>query len=127
MRAKIVEIRENGILHVVGFKVGTQILYMMSLELNSVKIGSFVELSIKPLNIALAKEGCEKISFVNELTSVVVEIKEDELLSSVIVEFEGNLLESVLLKESIKKLELEKGQEVKLLIKANDISIKMVL
>ncbi len=127
MRAKIVEIRENGILHVVGFKVGTQILYMMSLELNSVKIGSFVELSIKPLNIALAKEGCEKISFVNELTSVVVEIKEDELLSSVIVEFEGNLLESVLLKESIKKLELEKGQEVKLLIKANDISIKRVL
>ncbi len=127
MRAKIVEIRENGILHVVGFKVGTQILYMMSLELNSVKIGSFVELSIKPLSIALAKEGCEKISFVNELTSVVVEIKEDELLSSVIVEFEGNLLESVLLKESIKKLELEKGQEVKLLIKANDISIKRVL
>ena len=127
MRAKIVEIRENGILHVVGFKVGTQILYMMSLELNSVKIGSFVELSIKPLSIALAKEGCEKTSFVNELTSVVTEIKEDELLSSVIVEFEGNLLESVLLKESIKKLELEKGQEVKLLIKANDISIKRVL
>ena len=68
-----------------------------------------------------------KTSFVNELTSVVVEIKEDELLSSVTVEFEGNLLESVLLKESIKKLELEKGQEVKLLIKANDISIKRVL
>jgi len=125
--AEIVEIRENGILHVVGFKVGTQKLYMMSLELNSVKIGSFVELSIKPLSIALAKEGCRKTSFVNELTSVVVEIKEDELLSSVTVEFEGNLLESVLLKESIKKLELEKGQEVKLLIKANDISIKRVL
>ncbi len=127
MIAEIVEIRENGILHVVGFKVGTQKLYMMSLELNSVKIGSFVELSIKPLSIALAKEGCRKTSFVNELTSVVVEIKEDELLSSVTVEFEGNLLESVLLKESIKKLELEKGQEVKLLIKANDISIKRVL
>ncbi|WP_458700126.1 molybdopterin-binding protein [Sulfurospirillum sp. 1307] len=125
--AKIIDIKENDSLHVVWFELNHQKFCMMSLELHDVKIGAKVVLSIKPLNIALAKGDTSKISFINELKAKVVSIEEGELLLSVRLDFEGNLFESVLLRESKNKLDLKEGDEVVMLIKANEISIKEVI
>lgn len=127
IEATITGIENSGVLHIVEFATQEQSLYMMSLELSNVQIGSRVKLAVKPLNIAIAKRFSGSFSFSNKLIATITKIDLGELLCSIRVDFNGLELESIITKRAIENMHLKVNDSVVLFIKASDISIQEVL
>ena len=115
-------------LNIVEFDFIGTILKMMSLDLNSdVQIGKKVKLSVKPTNISLAKKISGEISLSNQIIATIQDIENGELLSSISLKTNDFLLESIITVDSAKRMNLQIGNEVIILIKASDLSIEEVL
>ena len=127
VKANITNIESANNLHIVEFTVKDQKLYMMSLELPNLKAGDRVNLAVKPMNIALAKRFSGSFSFSNKLFATIIDIEIGQLLCSVILDFNGTNLESIITKRVINDMHLKVGDTVVLFIKASDISIKEIL
>jgi molybdopterin-binding protein len=115
-------------LNIVEFDFQGLKLKMMSLDLNAhVQIGKRVVLTIKPTNIALAKNITGDLSFSNQIVATIDTLIMGELLSSVTLKTKDILLESIITVSSAKRMNLQINDEVIMLIKASDISILEVL
>ena len=101
---------------------------MMSLELNKdLKIGSKVELLVKPTSVAISKKYIENISLSNQALAKIVAVENGELLSSLSLQINDTIIESIITKESSQRLDLQKGDIINILIKASDLSIYRIL
>lgn len=127
IEATITSIENSDILHIVELNVDKQSLYMMSLELPNIQIGSQVRLGIKPMNIAIAKRFSGSFSFSNKLFATIKDIHIGELLCSVRVDFNERELEAIMTRRAIQDMHLKVDDTVVLFIKASDISISKVL
>lgn len=125
--AKITQIENSENLHIVEFEVQNDVLYMMSLELPNIKVGTNVKLAIKPMSIAIAKRFSGSFSFSNRLFATVKNIELGELLCSVKVDYKGKELEAIMRKNAIKNMHLRVGDTIVLFIKSSDVFIKEVL
>jgi molybdopterin-binding protein len=126
--ATITNIESVDSLNVVSFDCNGYLLKMMSLELDeSVKIGVEVSLGIKSTSIGIAKDSSTLLSYSNQLDVVVQEIDNGLLLSSIKLSFDSYILESIITRDSTKKMDLKIGERVLALIKANDISIVEII
>lgn len=115
-------------LNIVNFEFSNQTLSMMSLDLSDdIKIGTKVKLITKPSYIAIAKEFSGILSYSNQLKAKIIELENGKLLSSVKLQIEEFLLESIITFESSKKMDLKVGDEVTAFIKASELSILKVL
>ena len=115
-------------LNIVNFDFSDQTLSMMSLDLSDdIKIGTKVKLITKPSYIAIAKEFSGILSYSNQLKAKIKELENGKLLSSVKLQIEEFVLESIITFESSKKMNLKVGDEVTALIKASELSILKVL
>ena len=111
-------------LHKVSFAFGKQHVKMVSLELDSsLQIGSEVKLSIKSTNIAIAKKLAGQISVLNQLDAKIVRVNNGGLLSSIGVDIEGVLFESLISLEASLVMELSVGDEVLVLFKGSEVSL----
>lgn len=125
---KITKIQSVENLNIVYFDFYGQNLSMMSLDLNEkVKIGCEVILTAKPTHIAIAKEFSGDISYSNQLAAKILEINNGELLSSIKLSTADATFESVITKNSSTRMNLKKGDNVTLFIKASELSIKEIL
>ncbi len=110
------------------FAFANQTLVMLGLELaQGVKLGSEVELSVKPTHVAIGKEFHGDISFSNQLPAKIIEIDNGTLLSSVKLASSDALFESIISLERSQKMDLKVGESVTLFLKASDLYIKKVL
>jgi len=126
--ATIQKIQEYDSLHIVDFDFQGQCLTMISLELGeNLMVGKRVELTLKPTHIALGKNISGTLSFANVINAKVDSFENGVLLSTVKLLVEEVVLESIVTVESLKKMSLQKGSEVSLLIKASELSIARVL
>ncbi len=115
-------------LNIVKFDFSSNILTMMSLDLNSdIKIGTKVNISIKPTHIALAKDFNGVLSYDNQIKANIIEINNGKLLSSIKLLVNDEILESIITKESALNMDLKVEDEVTVLIKASELSIQEVL
>ncbi len=115
-------------LNIVEFDFQGLKLKMMSLDLNAnVQVGKRVVLSIKPTNIALAKNITGDLSFSNQIVATIDSLIMGELLSSVVLKTKEILFESIITVSSAKRMNLQQNDEVIMLIKASDVSILDVL
>ena len=115
-------------LNIVNFDFSNQTLSMMSLDLSDdIKIGTKVKLITKPSYIAIAKEFSGILSYSNQLKAKIIELENGKLLSSVKLQIEEFVLESIITFESSKKMDLKVGDEVTAFIKASELSILKVL
>ena len=115
-------------LNIVKFDFSNQTLSMMSLDLSDdIKIGTKVKLITKPSYIAIAKEFSGMLSYSNQLKAKIIELENGKLLSSVKLQIEEFVLESIITFESSKKMDLKVGDEVTAFIKASELSILKVL
>ena len=115
-------------LNIVKFDFSGQTLSMMSLDLSDdIKIGTKVKLITKPSYIAIAKEFSGILSYSNQLKAKIKELENGKLLSSVKLQIEEFVLESIITFESSKKMDLKVGDEVTAFIKASELSILKVL
>lgn len=128
MIARVKDIKTIDSLNIVEFDFNNITLKMMSLELNKdLKIGSKVELLVKPTNVAISKKYIEDISLSNQTLAKIVDIENGELLSSISLQINDTFIESIITKSSSIKLDLKKDDIVNILIKASDLSILRVL
>ena len=126
--ATIKKINSVDNLNIVEFDFNNITLKMMSLELHKeVKLESKVKLLVKPSNVIISKNYIEDISLSNQTLAKIVAIENGELLSSISLEIGDTTFESIITKESSKRLDLQEGNIVNILIKASDLSILRVL
>ena len=126
--ATIKKIQSIDNLNIVEFEFDGLTLKMMSLDLNDdVKIGKKVELSVKPSNISIAKNLIGEISLSNQIVATIQSLENGQLLTSVILKINDTLLESIITVDSSKRMNLQIGEVVTILIKASNLSIAEVL
>ncbi|AXX88540.1 transporter [Arcobacter suis] len=126
--ATIKKINSVDNLNIVEFDFNGLTLKMMSLDLNDdVKIGKKVELSVKPSNISIAKNLIGEISLSNQIVATIQSLENGQLLTSVILKINDTLLESIITVDSSKRMNLQIGEVVTILIKASNLSIGEVL
>lgn len=128
MIARVKDIKTIDSLNIVEFDFNNITLKMMSLELHKeVKLESKVKLLVKPSNVIISKNYIEDISLSNQTLAKIVAIENGELLSNISLEIGDTTFESIITKESSKRLDLQEGNIVNILIKASDLSILRVL
>ena len=128
MIARVKDIKTIDSLNIVEFDFNNITLKMMSLELHKeVKLESKVKLLVKPSNVIISKNYIEDISLSNQTLAKIVDIENGELLSSISLKIGDTTFESIITKESSKRLHLQEGNIVNILIKASDLSILRVL
>lgn len=128
MIARVKDIKTIDSLNIVEFDFNNITLKMMSLELHKeVKLESKVKLLVKPSNVIISKNYIEDISLSNQTLAKIVTIENGELLSSISLKIGDTTFESIITKESSKRLHLQEGNIVNILIKASDLSILRVL
>ncbi len=111
-------------LNIVEFEFNAHVLKMMSLDLNAnISIGKKVLLSVKPTNIALAKDLAGEISFSNQIAATIQTLTHGKLLSSVGLIIDNIVFESIITLSSAKRMNLRINDEVIMLIKASDLFI----
>ena len=115
-------------LNIVNFDFGGQSLSMMSLDLNAnLSVGSKVITTTKPTHIAIAKNFSGDVSYSNQLKAKIIDITNGKLLTSVKVRTGVAICESIITNNSYSRMNLKIDDEVILLIKASELSIKEIL
>ena len=128
MIARVKDIKTIDSLNIVEFDFNNITLKMMSLDLNDdVEIGKKVKLSVKPSNISIAKNLSGEISLSNKIVATIQNLENGQLLTSVILKINDTLLESIITVDSSKRMNLQIGEVVTILIKASNLSIGEVL
>ena len=126
--ATIKKINSIDNLNIVEFDFHGLTLKMMSLDLNAdVQVGKKVKLSVKPTNISIAKNLIGEISLSNQIVATIQSLENGQLLTSVILKINDTLLESIITVDSSKRMNLQIGEVVTILIKASNLSIGEVL
>lgn len=126
--ATIKNIRSVDNLNIVDFDFDGIELKMMSLGLNKdVEISKKVKLSVKPTNIFLSKDISTNMSISNKIVATIDSIENGQLLSSIILKVGDIFLESIITVDSSKRMNLQKNDELAILIKASDLFIEEIL
>jgi molybdate transport system regulatory protein len=125
LKAKIVHIDSNNHLSLVDLAVGNDVISATLLETPAqadyLKIGNYVSILFKETEVSLAKNLSGLISLRNRLKATVTKIERGEILSAVTLAYQGNIIVSVITTRGMDTLQLEEGDEVEALIKANEV------
>ncbi len=127
LKAVVSKISGGDGLHVIEFDYHGEKLCMMGLELPSIKTGSKVLLSVKPTHLSLAKGDVENISMSNRIKAKIKEVQNGKILSKIVLDSGFDELESIVTLSSSLRIDLKKGDEVVMLVKASELFIKEVL
>ena len=128
MIARVKDIKTKDNLNIVEFDFNGLTLKMMSLDLNAdVQVGKKVKLSVKPTNISIAKNLIGEISLSNQIVATIENLENGQLLSSISLKVHNTILESIITVDSSKRMNLQIGESVTILIKASNLSIAEVL
>ncbi len=115
-------------LTLVTFDIESISLQMISLELNSsIEINTQVKLSIKPTSISLIKHTDGLNISSNYIKTTIKSITIGKILSSVILDLNNTLIESIITTNSLNKLNLKKNEKITALINQADISILEII
>ena len=128
LKAVVKSIQKEEIIHLVEFNFHGNTLKMLSLELDdSIKVGTKVALCIKSTHITLAKSFSGELSCSNQIKANIESVENGKLLSSVRLNLSGDIQEAIITSSASLKMDLKKDDEVIVLMKASEISIKEVL
>ena len=124
IKAEVIHIKSVDSLNFLTFSLNQQVIHMLSLELEpNLNVGTTVHLGIKSTHVAIAKDLKGLLSVENRLKANIVSIENGEILSSICLDIEGFLLESIISRESLERMNLQTDDNVVVLINSADISI----
>ena len=87
------------------------------------KRGNTLKVVFKETEVSIAKNLSGNISLRNKLPCIVKEIERGKLLSVVVLDFKGKTIRAAITSRSVDFLELQPGNEVLALIKANELAL----
>lgn len=130
LRGRIIGIESNDHVSLVDVEVGGDTFSAMLLETPDsapyLAIGNEVQLLFKETEVSLAKNLSGQISLRNRVQGRVRAVRSGVILSEVVLEYRGHTLTSIITTRSIKRLDIQQGDEVEALIKANEVSLMEV-
>lgn len=128
MIASITEIENVENLHIVTFDFNGTVLKMISLDLHeNIVVGKEVALTVKPTHIFLAKNVSGMLSVSNKIPAKILSSENGKLLSSVKVAVKDISLESIMIGDSSRQMDLKVGDDVTIMIAESELSIAKVL
>jgi molybdopterin-binding protein len=126
--AHVVEIQSSENINIVKFKLESQTLSMMSLDISSeIYIGRKVKLLVNSSHVAIAKNLSGELSYANQIRARIEAIREGKLLTYVTLVFGESQIESIITKESALSMKLSVDNSVTILINASELSICEIL
>ena len=127
LSGKIDSIRSSGNISIVKISVNGRILKSVVIETPAtapfLKKDETVNVIFKETEVSLAKNLSGKISLQNKLDCRVAYIENGELLSKVILDYDGEKLVSIITQAAVEDLELKPGDNVTALIKTNEVIV----
>jgi molybdopterin-binding protein len=100
----------------------------MRLDLSeNVQVKAAVRVHFKSTAVSIAKEFSGELSICNQLQVTISALEIGELLSLLHLKFYEYTLESIITTSSLKRMNLNVGDDVLALIKSSDLSIQEVL
>lgn len=130
LRGRITGIESNDHVSLVDVEVSGDTFSAMLLETPDsapyLAIGNEVQLLFKETEVSLAKNLSGLISLRNRVQGRVRAVRSGAILSEVVLEYRGHTLTSIITTRSIKRLDIQQGDEVEALIKANEVSLMEV-
>lgn len=131
LKAKVCEIKQYEGIILIDLKTQSDFdISVITLDLNrDLKDGMEVSLLFKESEVGIAK-GSETnlkttISYSNIIPSKLVDIEHGELLSRLFLEVDGEIISSLVTKKATKRLELNIGDNLFVIIKATQIAIEL--
>jgi molybdate transport system regulatory protein len=82
-----------------------------------------VQLLFKETEVSLAKNLSGELSLRNKIACKITAIQLGDIMSAISLDFEGKSITSVITTRAVKRLQLEVGDQVEALIKANEIAL----
>lgn len=130
LRGIITAIESNEHLSLVDVAAGPNTFTAMLMEtpLNApyLKVGNPVAVLFKETEVSLAKNLSGQISLRNIVRAKVRHIRRGEILSEVLLDYQEQTVTSIITTRAVKRLELQEGDEVDALVKANEVSLMEV-
>jgi molybdate transport system regulatory protein len=125
--ATITAIQQSGTILLVDAEVEGQGFSALLIESITrpewLETGKEVNLVFKETEVSLAKELQGKISMRNRMKCVVLKVDKGELLSVITLQFRNFTIASAITTRSVDNLQIEIGDEVEALVKANEVSL----
>jgi molybdate transport system regulatory protein len=91
------------------------------------KVGNTVAVVFKETEVSLAKHLAGQISLRNIIRGTVRQMRCGDILCEVVLERNGQPITSIITTRAVKRLQLQEGDEVDALVKANEVSLMEVL
>jgi molybdate transport system regulatory protein len=130
LTGKIIAIESNSHMSLVDVAVGQDVFSATLLETpetaDYLKVGNQVTLLFKETEIALAKNLSGMISLRNRVSVSVKRIERGDILSAVTLDYDSKKLVSVITSRAIERLQINIGDKLEALIKANEIALMAV-
>jgi len=127
LTGKIIKAQQSGAIMLVDVDVDGHGFSALLIESASnqhwIAEGNTIDLVFKETEVSLAKNLTGMLSMRNRMNCKVLEIKRGELLSSVQLQFNYQILTSAITTRAVDNLQLTIGDEVEALVKANEISL----
>src|SRR5271169_1780356 len=90
------------------------------------KVGNTVAVLFKETEVSLAKNLFGELSLRNIVRGTVQQIRHSDILCEVVLDCNGKTLTSIITTRAMRRLELQKGDEVDAMVKANEVSLMEV-
>jgi len=130
LKGQIVALTQSGAIVLADVDVDGQHFSAMMIDSGSptpwITVGKQVELVFKETEVSLAKDLSGKISLRNRIPCVVKQFDRGEVLTRIELTYKTHTIVSAITTRSFDWLEIGIGDAVEALIKANEISLKMV-
>ncbi|CAD7289072.1 hypothetical protein LMG7974_01328 [Campylobacter majalis] len=127
IRAKVKSIDVKDGVSLVVFNANNTHLVMLSLENIALKIDQDVMLNAKSSDVFVAKSSIKNSSINNELKCKITNIRFGEILSVLSLDFDGEILQSMITTRSALTLNLKQDDEIFVYIKSTSLYISEIL
>ncbi|MEJ2489321.1 MAG: TOBE domain-containing protein [Sulfurovaceae bacterium] len=127
--AVIANIEQKGSLALIEFDFLQEKLTMVTLDIDeTLCAGQEVILEINPSQVAVAKNYNGDLSYSNQIDAKIESIDLGAILCTLILELQdGSKIEAIITAKSAINMSLNKGDEIKAILKASQISLGEVL
>jgi len=127
--AVIANIEQKGSLALIEFDFMQEQLTMVTLDIDeTLCAGQEVILEINPSQVAVAKNYNGDLSYSNQINAKIESIDLGAILCTLILELQdGSKIEAIITAKSAINMSLNKGDEIKAILKASQISLGEVL
>lgn len=123
LSGKIIRVESSKTIALVDVQVHDDIFSAIVLE-SSFKEGDLAALLFKETEVSIGKNLSGLISLRNRISSRIKNIERDAILSKVVLDYQGSEIVSIITTRSVDRLDLEIGQEVEWLVKANEMTLQ---